>query len=299
MTVMTHAATVVRAGILASVLAMIPAFAGGLALAALGASTTAFGAIGLAFVGAVLAATVRVVRQASADSTGSRGRSDAPGISTRPGGRAGEDVQASLDEVRRIAEDAADSAEEARRAAKEARRARDAANRASGAARRVSTAFDEAALRAAGLAAGSAPLLVARKSPRALDVPGLLSSSSRGVFDLSPVLTESVYLSEPSALLHHTLGSAHLALALYGLHHHTGGISLSVGGETLGHAGRTLTTVRQGSRLPAGTYECARCGHEVSLAVGERLPSCPSCGGTRWLLEHGAPAVPGKALFFE
>jgi hypothetical protein len=50
-----------------------------------------------------------------------------------------------------------------------------------------------------------------------------------------------------------------------------------------------------------GTFTCARCGSQLSLASVDRLPDCPRCGGSRFqrasLFEHGPHGSEGTVEF--
>ena len=43
-----------------------------------------------------------------------------------------------------------------------------------------------------------------------------------------------------------------------------------------------MPTLSAGDSPGPGSYTCASCSSQVTLADGETLPSCSSCGGTSW-----------------
>jgi Zinc-ribbon containing domain len=52
-----------------------------------------------------------------------------------------------------------------------------------------------------------------------------------------------------------------------------------------------MPTLNAGDSPGAGSYTCASCSSRVTLAAGETLPTCSSCGGTSWLPGGGRASV--------
>jgi hypothetical protein len=49
--------------------------------------------------------------------------------------------------------------------------------------------------------------------------------------------------------------------------------------------------VPAGSDVSSGTYQCASCGYELSVASTQSLPPCPKCANGQWNTMTGGDSV--------
>jgi len=57
-----------------------------------------------------------------------------------------------------------------------------------------------------------------------------------------------------------------------------------------------MATLTAGNPAPPGPYSCASCDSGITLAEGETLPTCESCGGTTWLPSGRRPSRDPKPV---